>query len=92
MNFLGTTFFTEHLWTTASRHEKCSLKLRLSDGRKKYQLLKVPYESMEKEVSNKELICQSLSRAKGQIKNDKSKLVLDFEKLKQDSSEKEANV
>ena len=47
---------------------------------------------MEKEVSNKELICQSLSRAKGQIKNDKSKLVLDFEKLKQDSSEKEANV
>ena len=77
---------------TASRHEKCSLKPRLSDGRKKYQFLKVPYESMEKEVSNKELICQSLYRAKGQIKNDKSKLVLDFEKLKQDSSEKEANV
>ena len=74
------------------RHEKCSLKRKLNDAQKQYQLLKVLYESMEKEVANKELICKNLSREKGQIENDKSKLMLDLEKLKQDSSEKEANI
>ena len=74
------------------RHEKCSLKKKLNDAQKQYQLLKVLYESMEKEVANKELICNSLSREKSQIENDKSKLMLDLEKLKLDSSEKEANI
>ena len=74
------------------RNEKCSLKRKLNDAQKQYQLLKVLYESMEKEVANKELICKSLSREKDQTENDKNKLMLDLEKLKQDSSEKEANI